>query len=114
MSAEPRLIRALAAMKKAAACSLEGLAAHLEDEATAFGDICRLGRTCPRDTQAMTLGRAFEGYAVLFGRAARRLNAASAAVFELHVACTCAVSMFEWVGDHAVRFGYEVSAPIDD
>ena len=43
-----------------------------------------------------------------------RLNQRGAAVFELHVARTYAVSMFEWIGDHAVRFGYEVSAPIDD
>ena len=43
-----------------------------------------------------------------------RLNQRGAVVLELHVVRTYAVSMFEWIGDHAVRFGYEGSAPIDD
>ncbi|WP_343315318.1 aspartate ammonia-lyase [Brucella sp. BE17] len=56
--------------------ALEHLAISLEDRATAFQDVLRIGRTCMQAAQPMRLGQAFGGYAGALRRLIEKLMSA--------------------------------------
>jgi aspartate ammonia-lyase len=50
------------------------VASALNNKASQFSEVYRLGRTCLQDAQPMTLGQAFEGYHSVIDRAASRIG----------------------------------------
>lgn len=63
--------------------ALEELRDALQEKASEFEDVLRLGRTCLQDGQPMTLGQAFGGYASLVKRLLAELRLRRADLIEL-------------------------------
>ena len=68
--------------------ALDGLAAALEQKATAFAEIVKIGRTHLMDATPLTLGQEFSGYAAQAHKAAARARKAVAVLSELAVGGT--------------------------
>lgn len=68
--------------------SLEGLRSALEQKASEFGDVLKMGRTENQDAVPMTLGQEFNAYAVMVDSAIRALERSAEEFLDINMGAT--------------------------
>jgi fumarate hydratase class II len=103
-------IAAAETLKHALLPALQTLRNGLNDKASAFKDIIKIGRTHLMDATPLTLGQEFSGYVHMLDNAIRRVEAALPALYELAQGGTAVGTGLNAKPGFAERFAEEVAS----